>query len=99
MVCFIFQQEYLQVELPYLADIRKIVTEGNVTSYTLRVSRDGQKFKDYKASGFIKHLVSISIKAVQLLMLIIQRIIAPTVYVHLKAYSFLFVMSYRVVTA
>ena len=57
MQCFLFQKEYLQVELPYLADIRKIVTEGNVTSYSLRVSKDGIKFRYYNASGKSKHLV------------------------------------------
>jgi hypothetical protein len=58
-VCFSSQKEYLQVVLPYLADIRKIATEGNVTSYTLTVSRDGIKFRDYNPSASSKQLVCI----------------------------------------
>jgi hypothetical protein len=54
-----FQKEYLQVELPYLADIRKIVTGGNVTSYIVKVSRDGRTFKYYNPSAKLKQLVCI----------------------------------------
>ncbi len=56
---FSFQDEYLQVVLPYMTDIRKIVTEGNVTSYALKVSNDGIKFRDYDPSASAKHLVCI----------------------------------------
>ena len=48
---FSFQNEYLQVVLPYLTDIRKIVTQGNVTSYKLKVSKEGKKFRDYNPSA------------------------------------------------
>ncbi|XP_028395588.1 macrophage mannose receptor 1-like [Dendronephthya gigantea] len=44
------QNEYLQVEFPFLADIRMIVTEGNLSTYKLKIGKDGKTFKDYNAA-------------------------------------------------
>ncbi|XP_028395191.1 uncharacterized protein LOC114519267 isoform X2 [Dendronephthya gigantea] len=50
------KNEYLQIELPFLADIKKIVTEGNVSTYLLRESKDGKTFKDFKPYGHTKEV-------------------------------------------
>lgn len=57
MLYFSFQKQYLQVVLPYLANITTIITQGNVTSYTLKVSKEGKKFRDYDPSGTSKQMV------------------------------------------
>ena len=59
MMFLLFQKEYLQIDLPFLADIRKIVTEGNVSTYLLRGSKDGKTFQDFKPYTHTKQVVCI----------------------------------------
>ena len=46
----IIQKEYLQIDLGSLYDIKKLLIEGNVTTFSIRYGKDGKQYRGYTRS-------------------------------------------------